>query len=836
MFVLLIIHLLIGVSILLSGDRLGRRAFGVAALAPLATVVWAATQWSTVIGDPSILDDEGHGTAGEPVQESIGWISSLDLDLHLRFDAFSLVMTLLVSGIGVLVCVYAMGYFSHIAPGQARLAGLMTLFAAAMLGVVWADHLIALFIGWELTSITSYLLIGNDDRNQRARAAALQAIFITGAGGLALLAGLVIIGQSAGTYRLSEMVDSPPSGGAVAAGLVCVLLGAFTKSAQAPFGSWLPGAMVAPTPISAYLHSATMVKAGVYLVARLSPIVATTGNWRGIVLVVGSATMIIGGLRALRQRDLKLLLAYGTVSQLGFMMLLFGTGEYKIAQAGIVLLLAHGAFKATLFMLVGIIDHQVGTRHIRELHGFGAGWTSVKVMTVIGAASMAGLPPLLGFVAKEKAIDTYLEYGEFSGATAVLVVIVVGSILTFAYSARFVLGVFGVHGQADNEKTSMSATPPSLLFAGPAMVLTFVTVVVGLAPMLISDLTKAALVGLDPASTPSTVKLWAGFNEAFMLSLLIIGIGSAISTARRPVARFQKAASQPLRRFPSTDDAFSGVIRAIDVTARTVTRAVQTGSLPFYLFVIITFVVTVPAVAMIGDLDSLPQWVENPAHIPIAAIVVGSAIGATLIRRRMAAVVMLGAVGFAMAGLYEVQGAPDLALTQFAIETLGTVLFVLVLRFLPTRFVDLAPAVLRPLRLAVSVLVGCAIFVFAIVASDARSDVSQPSISEEMVARAKPDGEGKNVVNVILVDFRGVDTMGEITVLLVAAIGAVALARSGRRTTGAEPDGEGEGGDDTVLVLDEDGGLDSTDADTESDTLSTSTSTSTSTSGHGAMS
>ncbi|MGB3736315.1 MAG: hydrogen gas-evolving membrane-bound hydrogenase subunit E [Ilumatobacter sp.] len=805
MFLLLLFHLLIGSAILMSGDRLGRRAFAVAAAAPIATVIWAAAQWSSVVGSPG---SDNAADAGEPVFESIGWITGLDLDIHLRFDAFALVMTLLVSGIGALICVYAIGYFSHIEPGQARLAGLMTLFAAAMLGVVWADHLVALFVAWELTSITSYLLIGNDDRTPKARAAALQAIFITGAGGLALLVGLIIIGQSAGTYRLSEMIDQPPSGGAISAGIVCVLLGAFTKSAQAPFGSWLPGAMVAPTPVSAYLHSATMVKAGVYLVARLAPILAASGQWRFLVLVVGSATMLIGGLRAMRQRDLKLLLAYGTISQLGFLMLLLGTGEYKIAQAGIVLLLAHGAFKATLFMLVGIIDHQVGTRHIRELHGFGAGWMPVKVMTVIAAASMAGIPPLLGFVAKEKGIDTYLEYGEFTGSTAVLVVIVVGSILTFAYSARFVLGVLGVHGQDDNEPVSRSATPPPAIFIGPAYVLTAVTVVVGLAPLIISDLTKSALLGLDPDASPSTVKLWAGFNTAFVLSLVIMAIGTVLAVFRRSVATTQTALARPLRTLPSTEDAFLAVLRAIDAVSRKVTRYVQTGSLPTYLLVTLVAVVIVPVIPMIGELDSLPDWIENPVHIPIVAIIIGSAVGAALVRRRIAAVVMLGAVGFAMAGLYEVQGAPDLALTQFAIETLGTVLFVLVLRFLPTRFIDIAPAVVRPLRLTVSVLVGAAIFVFAIVSTNARSDVAAPSISQEMVERSKPDGEGKNVVNVILVDFRGVDTMGEITVLLVAAVGVLALARSGRRQGIRDDDAMMDGADASDSMMFDDHGND----------------------------
>ena len=246
------------------------------------------------------------------------------------------------------------------------------------------------------------------------------------------------------------------------AAIVLVLVGAFTKSAQAPFSSWLPGAMVAPTPVSAYLHSATMVKAGVYLVARLAPIFALTGQWRLLVLVVGAVTMMIGGLRALRQNDLKLLLAYGTISQLGFMMLLFGVGGYQLAEAGMVLLLAHAAFKAALFMVVGIVDHGAGTRDIRRLHGFGRDWRLVQIVAVISAASMAGIPPLLGFIAKEKALDGYIEHGDFVGAGAVLTVIVIASMLTFAYSARFVFGVFGRFGQSGEHDVSSTAHAPGL--------------------------------------------------------------------------------------------------------------------------------------------------------------------------------------------------------------------------------------------------------------------------------------------------------------------------------------------------------------------------------------
>ena len=770
MFFLLTLHLVVGIGIVAAGRALGRRAFLVAAVAPLATVIWAAARASSVID-------------GDPVTESFAWVEQLGITIDLRLDAFALVMVALVSGIGLLICVYSLGYFSHDKPGLARLAGVLTLFAGAMLGVVLSDQLIALFIFWELTSVTSYLLIGNDDTNPRARAAALQAIFITGAGGLAMLAGLIIIGQAGGTYRISELLVDPPSGAVVNAGLVLVLIGAFTKSAQAPFSSWLPAAMVAPTPVSAYLHSATMVKAGVYLVARLAPMFALTGSWRALVLIVGATTMLVGGLRALRQHDLKLLLAYGTVSQLGFMMLLFGVGDYHIAEAGIVLILAHGAFKAALFMVVGIVDHETGTRDIRELHGFSSvpGWRVVKVVAVISAASMAGLPPLFGFIAKEKALDGYVEYGDFAGGTAALVVIVLASILTFAYSARFVLGIFGSFGERDRPVVSLDAHAPSAVFVGPSVVLSIATVLFGIAPVLVDGLIEAATTTLYPGSEPKPVELFAGFNTALLLSAVIIACGIALTVLRAPVADVQSRASHGLRAVPSTEQGFLAVLRSISVVSTRVTATVQNGSLPIYLAVIMLTVTIVPLAAFASELDQLPQFVETPAHVALVAIMVAAGLGACIVRHRIAAALMLGAVGYAMAGLYVAQGAPDLALTQFSIETLSTVLFVLVLRFLPRSWRHRAPAIAAPMRIAVAGAIGVAVFVFALSASNARSDVDEPSMSEVMIENSLPKGKGANVVNVILVDFRGWDTMGEITVLLVAAIGAVSLARPGRR-------------------------------------------------------
>jgi multicomponent Na+:H+ antiporter subunit A len=470
------------------------------------------------------------------------------------------------------------------------------------------------------------------------------------------------------------------------------------------------------------------------------------------------------------------------------MMLLLGVGEYHIAEAGVILILAHGAFKAALFMVVGIVDHQTGTRDIRELHGFAStpGWRVVRAVAVISAASMAGLPPLFGFIAKEKALDGYLEHGDFVGATAALVVIVLASMLTFAYSARFVLGVFGAFGAADRPIVSVDAPTPSRLFVGPGVVLSAFTVVLGVAPVLVDGLIEGATTALYPGSEPKPVVLFAGFNTALLLSAVIVACGIALTLLREPVASVQARASAGLRPVPSSEQGYLTVLRAVSVVATRVTATVQNGSLPIYLAIIILTVTLVPLAAFASEIGELPQFIETPSHVAFVGIMVAAGLGACIVRHRIAAALMLGAVGYAMAGLYVVQGAPDLALTQFSIETLSTVLFVLVLRFLPRSWRHRAPSIAAPMRIAVAGAVGVAVFVFALSASAARSDVDEPSMSEVMIENALPKGKGSNVVNVILVDFRGWDTMGEITVLLVAAIGAVSLARPGRRRD--EPD------------------------------------------------
>ncbi|MDZ7674770.1 MAG: hydrogen gas-evolving membrane-bound hydrogenase subunit E [Acidimicrobiales bacterium] len=768
MLVLLLLHATVGAAILLGARLLGRRAFLVGALPMLGVLAVVAGDWSTVTG-------------GGVVEQSVTWVEGLSLVADTRLDGFALLMTLLVSGMGVVVLAYGRSYFAD-NPASARIAGLLVLFAGSMLGLVLADNLIWLYACWELTSITSYLLIGRDQRTAGQRTAALQALLVTGAGGLAMLAGFVILAQAGDTWSMSELLADPPSGATVGTGLGLVLIGIFTKSAQYPFHFWLPGAMVAPTPISAYLHSATMVKAGVYLAARFAPAFAALGIWRPVVIGVGVATMVFGALRALRQDDLKLLLAFGTVSQLGFMMVLAGAGHPEATKAVCVLLVAHALFKGALFLVVGVVDHETGTRDRREIGGLGQGWAAVRVVAVLSAASMAGLPPLAGFIAKESAYEAFVHHGG-TGDLLTLVGIVAGSVLTFAYSSRFVAPFLA--------RTPASASRPHHVprpvFVAPLVVLGAGTVLAGVtvAPVL-DDLVRSAANALDSEVGDPKLALWHGFNAALGLSALTIALGVGLFVARERLARAQAALAPPLRG----DEVFTDLLRVLNATARRVTAFVQPGSLPLSIGVILVVVIGTPSVALALE-GTWPGWGEFSEVAPqpvLAGVIVIAGLAVATVRRRFAAVLLLGSVGYAMALVFAFQGAPDLALTQFAVETLSIVVFMLVIRHLPERFRAHRFRAATAMRVGIASLVAAGVFGMAMMTA---GGTDERAVSDEIVEQAEPEGGGKNVVNVVLVDVRGLDTLGEITVLAVAAVGVVALARIGRRPrdeVGAPPE------------------------------------------------
>jgi multicomponent Na+:H+ antiporter subunit A len=774
--VLLALHLAAAVVCLAPGTRARAWAFAAAAVAPAVTFGWLVAQ------APTVLD----GTVREV---GVGWVPRLGLDLTFRLDGFGLLMGLLVSGIGTLVLLYSRAYFRphhghHPRSDLGRLAGLLVAFAGSMLGLVLSDGFFTLFVFWELTSVTSYLLIGIDDRSAAARTAAQRAFLVTGAGGLALLGGLVLLGQQAGTSSLSGLVADPPTGTVTTVALVLVLSGAFAKSAQFPLHFWLPGAMAAPTPVSAYLHSATMVKAGIVLVARLAPAFADVGPWRVLIVTCGGASLMIGGLRALRQQDAKLALAQGTVSQLGLIMILVGLGTPLTTYAGVAVLFAHALFKAALFLTVGIVDHQAGTRDMRRLRGLGRRLPVVAAVGLAAGASMAAIIPTFGFVTKEKGLVALLEAPGGTLAVPALILVAAGSVLTVAYSVRTLDGIFcrgttpaatvlprSVRGPVELD----AVHPPAPGFVAAPALLAVLSVALGVAAAPVGTSLAKVATSLDPASAEGKLVLWPGFGPALGLSAAAWVLGAALAVALHRRDRGADAAVGLATR------AYVRLYDGLLDGARRLTAITQSGSLPAYLGVVLSTVVAALAAA----------WWLGDRPLPQERVVADSAIQAVLVlftamlsvavlqaRRRFTAALLLGGSGYGLALLYLSFGAPDLAVTQFLVETLTIVLFLLVLTRLPDRF-DAPPAwVPRFVRLGLAVAVGVLVAAFALATSNAGVG---PSTGADYLARSEPEAGGRNVVNVILVDFRGFDTMGEITVLAVAAVGVVNLVQVARR-------------------------------------------------------
>lgn len=733
---------------------LGVRAFPLLAIVPAAGTGYAAARL------PAVL-------AGEVPEVSATWVPSLGLEVALRMDLLSWLLTMVVTGVGTLVLLYCGHYFVRSAePDLGIFAGALVAFAGVMVGVVTADDLLVLYIFWEATTILSYVLIGYHTTSPASIAAAKQALIVTTAGGLAMLVGIIVIGTTQDTYRLSEIVAAPASGTAMTVGVVLVLAGAVTKSALVPFHFWLPGAMAAPTPVSAYLHAASMVKAGVYLVARLAPAHADLPVWRVLVLVLGGATMLLGAYRSLRQRDLKLLLAYGTVSQLGLLVVLVGHGTRATMLAGLALLLAHALFKAALFLTVGALDHAYGTRDLSRLTGLLRREPVLAGAAIAAAASMAGLPPLLGFAAKEAALTALWE-GTGVLDRAALVVVALGSILTFAYSARFVWGAFGDRpGVAPLPRQH----PPRPLVIAVPVVLAAGGLVLGPLSALLEPVLDGYAATVPGAHASVHLGLWHGLSAPLLLSVTIWVLGSLMFRGRAVIALWQGALSFA----PDAGRGYQRIAHGLDRMALEITGWLNRGSTPRQLgtiLAVLVLAVVAPLTAVTWPQEVRP-W-DDAAQVVIALVVVASAIGATRARRRLRAVFLVGSTGYGMSLLFLLHGGPDLALTQALVETVSLIAFVLVLRRLSGRFPDEARSPgRRRLRALLGVLVGLAVMAIALSASTVRSE---PPAAEGLPQRALEYGGGSNIVNVILVDVRAWDTMGEISVVLAAATGIASL-------------------------------------------------------------
>jgi multicomponent Na+:H+ antiporter subunit A len=712
----------------------------------------------------------GPVASGQAFAESWDWVAGLGVRLAFRLDGLSLLFALLVTGIGALVLVYGSGYLKG-DPRLPRFYTTLLFFMAAMLGLVLADDAIVLFVFWELTGVSSYLLIGFDHEEEKARKAALQALFVTGGGGLALLAGLLLLGEAAGTLQLSSL-------GAQAAvlqahplylpALLLVLLGAFTKSAQFPFHFWLPGAMAAPSPVSSYLHSATMVKAGIYLLARLNPALGGTDAWHYLVILAGTATLVTGAVLAYGQTDLKRLLAFTTVSALGTLTLLVGISTELSARAAMVFLLVHALYKAALFLGVGAIDHEAGTRDVRLLGGLAGAMPLTAFAVAASALSMAGLPPLFGFVAKELFHEAKLEAPRAGELLAVASF--AGSALVAA--AAGLVGwrpFFGSERAAPKRAHEAEAS----LWLGP-VILAGMSVALGLLPDLLAvPIVQPAASAMEGRHTEVVLRPWIGLSPALVQSLLMLALGAGLYASHDRALRVLG----PLRRLASWGPAraYEGLMAGLVAVAKGQTRVLQNGVLGWYLLVTIATTVALGAYSFATRVGPFPLALEpvRPGEAVVAIAMVAGAVAVVRARTLLFAVAALGVVGYGVAVVFLLFGGPDLALTQFAIETLSVLLFVLVLGRLP-RLRTLSPSSERLRDGLVAVAGG--VFVTALVLAATAAPHPAP-LRDYFGAVSLALAKGRNVVNVILVDFRAFDTLGEITVLAVAALGVAALLR-----------------------------------------------------------
>lgn len=738
---------------------LGTRVFYLIALLPAGAFGYTLSQTATV-------------TAGGAVAQSIPWIPQLGINLSFRVDTLAWLLALVVTGIGALVLVYCARYFTEDEPSLGRFAALLLAFAGTMYGLVTADDLVIMFMFWEITSVLSYLLIGHYTHKRESRGAALQALIVTTFGGLVMLVGIVMISVAAGTSSLAYIVADPVTTTMGNWAVMLILVGALSKSALVPFHFWLPAAMAAPTPVSAYLHAAAMVKAGIYIVARFAPGYADSTGWLPVLVTLGVWTMVVGAWRALRQYDLKLLLAYGTVSQLGFLMIAIGFNTRDTALAGAALLLAHALYKATLFLVVGVIDHRAGTRDWRKLSGVGRSAPVLAAIALLAVASMAGLPPLFGFVAKEAVFTSLLDAGVGGSGWgyAALIGTAVGSVLTVAYSIRFFWGAFGTRkGRAHTE---LRTSPWDTLLA-PG-VLTVLTIGLGLFASVLDPLLAPYANTVPGAGSrtepPYHLALWHGLEPALYLSAIVLLLGALMFRVRRGVSRLQA-------RVPDYIDAGRGygkALRAVDRVAARVTHFAQQGGLPQYLGTILTvFVLALGFAAFVNRSwpEAIVLW-DYPGQVLIALIMAICAVMAARVGQRMTAVILAGVTGYGLVTLFAFHGAPDLALTQALVESITLVIFVLVLRRLPANIAQRNEPIRRKRRLLVGSLVGLVMGTIGFIALGARQF---ESIAGALPRLAVEDGHGENIVNVMLVDIRAWDTMGEVSVLIVVATGVASL-------------------------------------------------------------
>lgn len=745
----------------------------------LAGAVAAACTFITLMAYPTIAK-------GEVLAWQHAWLPSYGLNFSLRMDGFAWLFSLLVSGIGILVVLYARYYLSEKDPIPRFFAFLLA-FMGAMLGIVLSGNIIQMALFWELTSLVSFMLIGYWHHRADARRGARMSLIVTATGGLCLLVGLVLMGQAVGSYELGHILSSGDTLREhpwYLAILLLVALGALTKSAQFPFHFWLPRAMAAPTPVSAYLHSATMVKAGVFLLMRFWPVLAGTEAWSYLIGFAGLITLVMGAFVAIFQQDLKGLLAYSTISHLGLITLLLGMGTPLAAVAALLHVLNHATFKASLFMAAGIIDHESGTRDLRELTGLRKLMPITATLAMVAAAAMAGVPLLNGFLSKEMFFAEAAGFG--SGNTWLPTLAVLAGALSVVYSLRFITEVF--FGPPPSGELPKTPKEPPRWMRFPIEMLVVLCIVVGTLPgVTVAPALNLAVHHMLGAYTPEySVQIWHGFNLPLLMSVLAFGFGLLLYfllQRRYGISRLDKV---PLLHRLDGQREFERILLAVTSFAVRVEEKLTSERLQpqlFWLFVV-TFVVgalTVwrsPIEAVRSPIGFEPMF----AVLWIVGGVCAVAAAYQAKHHRLAALILMSATGIVVSLTFALFSAPDLALTQAAVEVVTTVLILLGLRWLPRRLTPDITGVkttwrdyrrrLRDGVLAVAIGVGMAAVTYLVLLS-----AGPTKLTDFFIQHALPEGGGTNVVNVILVDFRGFDTFGEITVLGVVALTIYALLR-----------------------------------------------------------
>lgn len=716
---------------------------------------------------------------GTAISQSWQWLPQVGIDLSFRLDALGLIFALLITGIGTLIYIYAY-YYLNSKNSLSKLYALLMMFMSAMLGISLSNNLIILLVFWELTSISSFLLVGYWQNYEAAQRGARMALTITGMGGLSMLGGFILLGQITGTYQIDQILtmgttiqNSPlfiPT-------LLLILLGAFTKSAQFPFHFWLPNAMAAPTPVSAYLHSATMVKAGIFLLARLLPIFVGSALYHNLVTTIGLLTLCMAAFFAIFKEDLKGLLAYSTISHLGLIVCLLGLGSPLAVAAAIFHIINHATFKAALFMLAGIIDHETGTRDLRKLSGIWQLLPFTATLTMITAAAMAGVPLTNGFLSKEMFFTELLA--NVSGGFGILAAIVAtfAGLFAVAYSLRLVHGVFfdGGVGRAVPKK---DAHEPVIGMRAPAILLATLCISVGIIPsVLVQPIVNAGTL----ASTQSNqfegvhLALWHGFNLPLLMSAIALLGGTIFYFALAKGGRMREIDLDPLLGKFQGKLIFENFLKNLLLTSRKIKQKTETGSLQNYLMLIVAFSIAIVATPLFNQ--DLTTGTRVLTHAPLLAIILWLLLFSAcwmmlwFHHERIKAVLISGAIGLVVTMVFVTLSAPDLALTQITVDVVTTVLLLMSLSLLPqlTAYESSRTRRWRDAALAIGGGLGIGWIAWLILTRD------HNSISWFFVQQSLPLGGGSNIVNVILVDFRGFDTFGEITVLGIAGIGALCL-------------------------------------------------------------